>query len=62
MMARDCHFKPPELCFSGAVNHSSAALWLMLLLKPSGYLLEKYKIVFKGSFRFYQKTLEITCK
>jgi len=31
-------------------------------LKPSGYLPEKYKIVFKGSFGLYQKTLEITYK
>ena len=62
MMACDCHFKQPELCFSGAGNHSSGVLWLMRNLKPSGYLPEKYKIVFKGSFGLYQKTLEITYK
>lgn len=62
MMACDCHFKPPELCFSGAVNHSSGVLWLILILKPSGYLLEKHKIVFNDSFWLSQKTLEITCK
>jgi hypothetical protein len=50
MMACDCHFKPPELCFSGAVNHSSGVLWLMRILKPFSYLIEKYKIVFKALF------------
>jgi len=49
-MACDCLFRPPELSFSGAVNHSSGVLRLMRSLKPSGYLPEKYKIVFKGSF------------
>ena len=62
MMACDCRFKQPELCFSGAGNHSSGVLWLMRVLKPSGYLPEKHKIVFKGSFWLYQKTLEIACK
>ena len=40
----------------------SGVLWLMRILKPSGYLPEKYKIVFKGSSGLYQKTLEITYK
>ena len=62
MMAFDCHFNPSGLCFSGDVNRSSGFLWLMRILKPSGYLLEKHKIVLKGSFGLYNKSLENTCK